>query len=147
MFLVTDLPGGLYQVCTLTNAWTVYFHVSFPGIAKSGIYCSCSYQYLRHLVVFQWTVNVVLPQIVYELPTTAQWSFDVAWCPRNPAVVCTSSFDGHVSTFSLMGGGASGQDFHQQKVSALEFQSEQVQMMYIVYLYHSRILNNTFFTT
>ena len=81
-------------------------------------------------------MNVVLLQIVYELPTTAQWSFDVAWCPRNPAVVCTSSFDGHVSVFSLMGGGASGQDFHQQKVSALEFQPEQVQM-FIAYLYHS----------
>ena len=33
-------------------------------------------------------------------------------------MVCTSSFDGHVSVFSLMGGSASGQDFHQQKVSA-----------------------------
>lgn len=40
-------------------------------------------------------------------------------------MVCTSSFDGHVSVFSLMGGSASGQDFHQQKVSALESQSEQ----------------------
>ena len=40
-------------------------------------------------------------------------------------MVCTSSFDGHVSVFSLMGGSASGQDFHQQKVSALEFQTEQ----------------------
>ena len=90
-------------------------------------------------------MNVVLPQIVYELPTTAQWSFDVAWCPRNPAVVCTSSFDGHVSLFSLMGGGASGQDFHQQKVSGLEFQPEQEQMMFIAYLYHSNILNNKWF--
>lgn len=82
-------------------------------------------------MVIQWTLNVVLPQIVYELPNTAQWSFDVAWCPRNPAVVCTSSFDGHVSVFSLMGGGTSGQDFHQQKVSALELQSEQVQLLWV----------------
>lgn len=44
-----------------------------------------------------------------------------------------------------MGGGASGQDFHQQKVSALEFSSEQVQIMFIVYRYHSRILNNEWF--
>ena len=58
-------------------------------------------------------------KVVYELPTTAQWSFDVAWCPRNPAMVCSSSFDGHVSVFSLMGGGASSQDFHQQKVSSV----------------------------
>ncbi|XP_078359969.1 protein transport protein Sec31A-like isoform X1 [Oculina patagonica] len=65
-----------------------------------------------------WNPNVQEAggEIVYELPTTAQWSFDVAWCPRNPAMVCSSSFDGHVSVFSLMGGGASGQDFHQQQV-------------------------------
>lgn len=65
-----------------------------------------------------WNPNTQEPggEIVYELPTTAQWSFDVAWCPRNPAMVCSSSFDGHVSVFSLMGGGASSQDFHQQKV-------------------------------
>ncbi|XP_015757210.1 PREDICTED: protein transport protein Sec31A-like [Acropora digitifera] len=55
-------------------------------------------------------------EITYELPTTSQWSFDVAWCPRNPAMICSSSFDGHVSVFSLMGGGASSQDFNQQKV-------------------------------
>lgn len=65
-----------------------------------------------------WNPNtqVVGEEIVYELPTTAQWSFDVSWCPRNPAMVCTTSFDGHVSVFSLMGGGASGQDIQQQKV-------------------------------
>lgn len=65
-----------------------------------------------------WNPNTQEPggEIVYELPTTAQWSFDVAWCPRNPAMVCSSSFDGHISVFSLMGGGASSQDFHQQKV-------------------------------
>ena len=67
-----------------------------------------------------YLINYFLLQIVYELPTTAQWSFDVAWCPRNPAMVCTSSFDGHVSVFSLMGGGASGQDFQQQKVSVFD---------------------------
>ena len=53
-------------------------------------------------------------QIVYELPTTAQWSFDVRWCPRNPAMICTSSFDGHVSVYSLMGGSPPVQE--QQKV-------------------------------
>lgn len=35
-------------------------------------------------------------------------------------MVCSSSFDGHVSVFSLMGGGASGQDFHQQQVSGFK---------------------------
>lgn len=65
-----------------------------------------------------WNPNTQVAggEIVYELPTTAQWSFDVSWCPRNPAMVCTTSFDGHVSVFSLMGGSASGQDIQQQKV-------------------------------
>ncbi len=43
-------------------------------------------------------------QVVYELPTSHQWSFDVQWCPRNPAVISSCSFDGHVSIYSLMGG-------------------------------------------
>ena len=48
-------------------------------------------------------------QVVYELATGNQWSFDVQWCPRNPAVISASSFDGHISVYSLMGGGVSTQ--------------------------------------
>eukprot|EP00794_Sanderia_malayensis_P012918 gene12918-14250_t len=44
-------------------------------------------------------------EIVYELPTTSQWSFEVSWCPRNPGILSTASFDGHVTVSSLMGGG------------------------------------------
>lgn len=44
-------------------------------------------------------------QVVYELPTSNQWSFDVQWCPRNPAIISSCSFDGHISVYSLMGGG------------------------------------------
>jgi len=43
-------------------------------------------------------------KVVYELPTGSQWSFDVQWCPRNPAMISSCSFDGHVSVYSLMGG-------------------------------------------
>jgi protein transport protein SEC31 len=42
-------------------------------------------------------------EVVYEFPTGSQWSFDVQWCPRNPAVVSSCSFDGRVSVYSLMG--------------------------------------------
>ena len=63
-----------------------------------------------------WNLPHDFWQIVYELPITSQWTFDVAWCPRNPAMLCTSSFDGHVSVFSLMGGSVSGQQLEQQKV-------------------------------
>ncbi|PVD39523.1 hypothetical protein C0Q70_02157 [Pomacea canaliculata] len=44
-------------------------------------------------------------KVVYELPTNNQWSFDVQWCPRNPGLISSSTFDGHVTIYSLMGGG------------------------------------------
>ncbi|XP_038118569.1 protein transport protein Sec31A [Culex quinquefasciatus] len=34
-------------------------------------------------------------EILSELATTNQWNFDVAWCPRNPALIAGSSFDGN----------------------------------------------------
>jgi WD40 repeat protein len=43
-------------------------------------------------------------QVIYELPTSHQWSFDVQWCPRNPAIISSCAFDGHISIYSLMGG-------------------------------------------
>ena len=49
-----------------------------------------------------------ISQVVYELPATSQWIFEVHWCPRNPAIISTASFDGHISMYSLLGGGARG---------------------------------------
>ena len=43
---------------------------------------------------------------MYELPSTAQWCFDVQWCPRNPDMISVASFDGRICVYSLMGGGA-----------------------------------------
>ncbi|KAL6264790.1 hypothetical protein P5V15_004887 [Pogonomyrmex californicus] len=48
--------------------------------------------------------NVLNGEIVCELAQTAQWNFDVAWCPRNPALIVGSSFDGHAAVYSLLGG-------------------------------------------
>ncbi len=45
---------------------------------------------------------------MYELPGTSQWIFECGWCPRNPGIISTSSFDGHVTMYSLLGGGAGG---------------------------------------
>ncbi|ESO03422.1 hypothetical protein HELRODRAFT_112302 [Helobdella robusta] len=42
--------------------------------------------------------------VVYELPNSNQWCFDVQWCPRNPSIISGCSFDGHVSIYSIMGG-------------------------------------------
>ncbi|XP_023021491.2 LOW QUALITY PROTEIN: COPII coat complex component secretory 31 [Leptinotarsa decemlineata] len=43
-------------------------------------------------------------EVLAEVARTNQWSFDVVWCPRNPALIASPNFDGHVSIYSLMGG-------------------------------------------
>lgn len=43
-------------------------------------------------------------EILSEIASTRQWYSDISWCPRNPAVVAASSFDGNVSIYSLFGG-------------------------------------------
>ncbi|XP_065910857.1 protein transport protein Sec31A-like [Dysidea avara] len=57
--------------------------------------------------VLCWNPNSTEPggEIVYELPSTAQWCFDVQWCPRNPDMISVASFDGHICVYSLLGGG------------------------------------------
>uniref|UniRef100_A0AAY4B0L7 Protein transport protein Sec31A n=1 Tax=Denticeps clupeoides TaxID=299321 RepID=A0AAY4B0L7_9TELE len=49
-----------------------------------------------------WNPNTA--EVLYELPTSTQWCFDIQWCPRNPAVLSAASFDGHISVYSIMGG-------------------------------------------
>lgn len=40
-------------------------------------------------------------EIVAELPSSDNWSFQTAWCPRNPDLVATASFDGKIGIHSL----------------------------------------------
>uniref|UniRef100_A0A182MXT3 Protein transport protein Sec31A n=1 Tax=Anopheles dirus TaxID=7168 RepID=A0A182MXT3_9DIPT len=53
-----------------------------------------------------WNQNTDDPngEVLSELATTNQWNFDVAWCPRNPALIAGSSFDGNVTIYSIHGG-------------------------------------------
>ncbi|KAL4240586.1 Protein transport protein Sec31A [Mactra antiquata] len=69
-----------------------------------------------------WNPNSAAPngEVVYEIPTSHQWSFDVQWCPRNPNIISSSSFDGSVTCFSLMGG---GHPIHQINKVSDSFQS------------------------
>lgn len=41
---------------------------------------------------------------ISEIASTIQWYSDVTWCPRNPALIASSSLDGAVSIYSLYGG-------------------------------------------
>lgn len=43
-------------------------------------------------------------EILSEIATTVQWYSDVQWCPRNPALLASSSLDGMVSIYSVFGG-------------------------------------------
>nr|QYV43135.1 component of the coat protein complex II [Colaphellus bowringi] len=45
-------------------------------------------------------------EVLAEVARTNQWTFDIVWCPRNPALIAAPNFDGHVSILSLMGGKA-----------------------------------------
>ncbi|OXG53532.1 protein transporter SEC31 [Cryptococcus neoformans] len=40
-------------------------------------------------------------EIIGELPTSNDWSFQTSWCPRNPDLLATASFDGHIGIHSL----------------------------------------------
>ena len=68
--------------------------------ADSDLLLSCG----KDNRILVWNPNRGGGEIVAELPTSNQWSFEVSWCPRNPAVIASASFDGHVSVHSLMGG-------------------------------------------
>lgn len=36
-----------------------------------------------------------------ELQHNNQWNFEVNWCPRDPLLIATSSFDGQTTLYSL----------------------------------------------
>lgn len=40
-------------------------------------------------------------EIVAELPPSSNWSFQSDWCPRNPDLIATASFDGRIAINSL----------------------------------------------
>ncbi|XP_034049476.1 protein transport protein Sec31A isoform X2 [Thalassophryne amazonica] len=54
-----------------------------------------------------WNPNTA--EVIYELPTTNQWCFDIQWCPRNPALLSAASFDGRITVYSVMGGSLTAQ--------------------------------------
>ena len=83
--------------------------------------------------ILVWNPNSNVPggEVVFELPTSSQWSFDVQFCPRNPAVISSSSFDGHVSIYSLMGGSKLAQSTAQNdQVSVDDLEKSAVRNLY-----------------
>uniref|UniRef100_UPI00358F4E5C protein transport protein Sec31A isoform X2 n=1 Tax=Myxine glutinosa TaxID=7769 RepID=UPI00358F4E5C len=66
-----------------------------------------------------WNPNT--GEVVYELPTSTQWCFDIQWCPRNPALISAASFDGRLSIYSVMGGSLSAQSQSQVDMISSSF--------------------------
>ena len=91
----------------------------WPWVSSLSLSLSLSYMYM-HMYMFSLnkltTFTAISSQVVYELPATSQWIFEVHWCPRNPAIISTSSFDGHISMYSLLGGGGGAQPTKEQQV-------------------------------
>ncbi|XP_053306260.1 protein transport protein Sec31B isoform X2 [Spea bombifrons] len=67
--------------------------------------------------------NPSTSEVVYELPTKNQWCFDVQWCPRNPSVFSTASFDGWISVYTVMGGSLEAQQKNQADKISSSFNS------------------------
>ena len=69
--------------------------------------------------IYCWNPNSNVPggEIASEISSNNDgcWSFDISWCRKNPAIIATSSFDGKVSVYSLLGG---QQQIQQNKTTA-----------------------------
>lgn len=40
-------------------------------------------------------------EVIGEFPPSTNWAFEVQWCPKNPDLLSTASFDGKVSIYSI----------------------------------------------
>ncbi|KAG0051196.1 protein transport protein S31 [Gryganskiella cystojenkinii] len=40
-------------------------------------------------------------EIIGELPPSSNWTFDIDWCPRNPDLLASASFDGKINIHSI----------------------------------------------
>jgi protein transport protein SEC31 len=69
--------------------------------------------------VLCWNPNTEVQngEIVYELPTSAQWTSDVKWSPRYPGLVSTAAFDGLITVSTLMGGSMQIHQEQQNQIS------------------------------
>ncbi|XP_072228251.1 protein transport protein Sec31A isoform X2 [Leuresthes tenuis] len=68
------------------------------SLADPELLLSCG----KDCKILCWNPNTA--EVLYELPTSSQWCFDIQWCPRNPAVLSAAGFDGHIDIYSIMGG-------------------------------------------
>ncbi|XP_034939412.1 protein transport protein Sec31A [Chelonus insularis] len=82
-----------HQRGVLSLAWSPH---------DSDLMLSCA----KDNTIVCWNPNADTPdqQLLCELAQTNQWNFDVSWCPKSPGLIVGSSFDGHATVYSLLGG-------------------------------------------
>eukprot|EP00735_Rhodelphis_limneticus_P004984 TRINITY_DN1665_c0_g1::TRINITY_DN1665_c0_g1_i1::g.17806::m.17806 TRINITY_DN1665_c0_g1::TRINITY_DN1665_c0_g1_i1::g.17806 ORF type:complete len:1147 (-),score=366.04,sp/Q8L611/SC31B_ARATH/34.52/0.0,WD40/PF00400.27/8.4,WD40/PF00400.27/0.0072,WD40/PF00400.27/0.11,WD40/PF00400.27/48,WD40/PF00400.27/3e-05,WD40/PF00400.27/31,Sec16_C/PF12931.2/5.7e-09,Sec16_C/PF12931.2/1.5e+02,SRA1/PF07304.6/6.9e-10,Med15/PF09606.5/0.15 TRINITY_DN1665_c0_g1_i1:221-3661(-) len=96
----------ILQVWDLRNAYSPM--KSFSGHTKgilavswcpsdSGLVLTCG----KDNRTICWAADSNDSEILCELPSSNNWNFDVQWSPCIPAVLSTSSFDGHLYVNSL----------------------------------------------
>uniref|UniRef100_A0A8D8QRK6 Protein transport protein Sec31A n=1 Tax=Cacopsylla melanoneura TaxID=428564 RepID=A0A8D8QRK6_9HEMI len=53
-----------------------------------------------------WNPNAATPEdeVVCRVQTNSHWNFNVTWCPRAPNLFAVSSYDSHMSIYSITGG-------------------------------------------
>uniref|UniRef100_A0A667WXY8 Protein transport protein Sec31A n=1 Tax=Myripristis murdjan TaxID=586833 RepID=A0A667WXY8_9TELE len=84
-----QLKQDRFPIGVLAIAWS---------LADPELLLSCG----KDSRILCWNPNTA--EVLYELPTSTQWCFDIQWCPRNPAVLSAAAFDGHIDIYSIMGG-------------------------------------------
>ncbi|ORZ03860.1 hypothetical protein BCR43DRAFT_451486 [Syncephalastrum racemosum] len=57
-------------------------------------------------------------ELLGELSQSTNWSFEVDWCPRNPDLLASASFDGKINVYSIQGAGDEPNETQTQPVHA-----------------------------
>ena len=87
---------GCQSLLLFSNLWFCNF------FQDSDLLLSCG----KDNKILCWNPNTDQPggEVVCELATSSQWNYEVLWCPRNPGVLASSSSDGKIAVYSVMGG-------------------------------------------
>ena len=95
--VATEVRAPLYFF-----SFFIFLIFEFGIFQDSDLLLSCG----KDNKILGWNPNTDQPggEVVCELATSSQWNYEVLWCPRNPGVLASSSSDGKIAVYSVMGG-------------------------------------------
>lgn len=50
---------------------------------------------------YAYPYSLIHPSNLYQLPIASNWAYQVEWCPRDPDILATASFDGSIGIHSI----------------------------------------------